>query len=81
MKILFIIRGEGRGHRKQAISLRRKLENDGHEIVGVMVGKSNTRDLPEYFTEKIKSPVVTFYSPNFILSSNNKKVHLLSSIF
>ena len=40
MKILFIIQGEGRGHLTQALSLRQKLMAEGHEIVGVLVGKS-----------------------------------------
>ena len=39
MKILFIIQGEGRGHLTQALSLRQKLMAEGHEIVGVLVGK------------------------------------------
>ena len=40
MKILFIIQGEGRGHLTQALSLRQKLTDEGHQIVGVLVGKS-----------------------------------------
>ena len=43
MKILFIIQGEGRGHLTQALSLRQKLMAEGHEIVGVLVGKSPAR--------------------------------------
>lgn len=41
MKILFIIQGEGRGHLTQALSLRQKLMAEGHEIVGVLVGKKS----------------------------------------
>ena len=40
MKILFIIQGEGRGHLTQALSLRQKLTDEGHQVVGVLVGKS-----------------------------------------
>ena len=43
MKILFIIQGEGRGHLTQALSLRQKLTDEGHQIVGVLVGKSPAR--------------------------------------
>ena len=49
MKILFIIQGEGRGHLTQALSLRQKLMAEGHEIVGVLVGKSPARRLPDFF--------------------------------
>ena len=57
MKILFIIQGEGRGHLTQALSLRQKLMAEGHEIVGVLVGKSPARRLPDFFLNKIQSPV------------------------
>ena len=40
MRILFVIQGEGRGHLTQALSLRQKLVGEGHEVVGVLVGKS-----------------------------------------
>lgn len=53
MKILFIIQGEGRGHLTQALSLRQKLMAEGHEIVGVLVGKSPARRLPDFFLNKI----------------------------
>ena len=55
MKILFIIQGEGRGHLTQALSLRQKLMAEGHEIVGVLVGKSPARRLPDFFLNKIQS--------------------------
>jgi UDP-N-acetylglucosamine:LPS N-acetylglucosamine transferase len=45
MKILFIIQGEGRGHLTQALSLRQKLTDEGHQVVGVLVGKSPARRL------------------------------------
>ena len=49
MKILFVIQGEGRGHLTQALSLRQKLADEGHEIVVVLVGKSPARRLPGFF--------------------------------
>lgn len=64
MKILFIIQGEGRGHLTQALSLRQKLMAEGHEIVGVLV-ESPARRLPDFFLNKIQSPVYPFESPNF----------------
>ena len=46
MKVLFIVQGEGRGHLTQAITLEEILRRNGHEVVEVLVGKSNTRRLP-----------------------------------
>ena len=74
MKILFIIQGEGRGHLTQALSLRQKLMAEGHEIVGVLVGKSPARRLPDFFLNKIQSPVYPFESPNFLPTAKNKQV-------
>ena len=40
MKVLFIIQGEGRGHLTQAMTMERLLMSHGHEVVGMLVGKS-----------------------------------------
>ena len=80
MKILFVIQGEGRGHLTQALSLRQKLVAEGHEIVGVLVGKSPARRLPKFFLDKINTPIYPFESPNFLPTAKNKQVNLLSSV-
>lgn len=80
MKYLFIIQGEGRGHLTQSLSLRQKLIAEGNQVVGVLVGKSPARRLPSFFVEKIKAPIYTFESPNFLPSPKNKKVGLGKSI-
>lgn len=80
MKVLFIIQGEGRGHLTQALSLRQKLTDEGHQVVGVLVGKSPARRLPDFFSEKINAPVYSFESPNFLPSAKNKQVHIGKSI-
>lgn len=68
MKFLFIVQGEGRGHLTQAISLQEILTKNGHEVVAVMVGKSNRRELPDFFSKNIHSSVLRFNSPNFLPS-------------
>ena len=80
MRVIFIIQGEGRGHLTQALSLKQMLNQDGHEVVAVMVGKSPSRQLPSFFTEKINAPVFSFESPNFLPSAKNKQVNILKSI-
>ena len=68
MKFLFIVQGEGRGHLTQAISLKEILVKNGHEVVGVMVGKSNRRELPDFFIQGIQTDIYRFNSPNFLPS-------------
>jgi len=80
MKFLFVVQGEGRGHLTQAIALREMLVKNGHEVVAVMVGESNRRELPAFFLTNIKSEVLRFESPNFLPASKNKQANLWKSI-
>ncbi|MDD2799637.1 MAG: glycosyltransferase family protein [Bacteroidales bacterium] len=80
MRYLFVVQGEGRGHFTQALSLKKTLELNGHEVVSVMVGCSAKRILPAFFTDKIGSEIIQFQSPNFMPSAKGKKSPLLISI-
>lgn len=80
MKYLFIVQGEGRGHLTQSIALEEILRKNGHEVVGVLVGKSASRELPAFFQQKIKAPILRFESPNFLPSAANKRNNLLRSV-
>jgi uncharacterized protein (TIGR00661 family) len=81
MKILFIVQGEGRGHMTQAVSLSQTLQEHGHQVAEVLIGKSNRRVIPGFFYKKIQAPVQSYESPNFLLSKNNKGIRLFPSIF
>lgn len=80
MKYLFVVQGEGRGHFTQALSLKNILEQNGHEVVAVMVGCSAQRTLPGFFINKIDTEVIRFQSPNFLPAPKGKKSFLLASI-
>ena len=80
MKFLFVVQGEGRGHITQAMTLNDILTKNGHEVVAVLVGKSNFRELPVFFTQKFGSKVLRFDSPNFLPASKNKKTNIWISI-
>ena len=80
MRVLFIIQGEGRGHLTQALSLRQKLADEGHQVVGVLVGKSPARQIPAFFSEKIHVPIYPFESPNFLPTAKNKQVNMVKSV-
>jgi uncharacterized protein (TIGR00661 family) len=81
MKYLFVIQGEGRGHLTQAISMYDMLIKNGDEVVEVLVGKSKSRKLPQFFVERIHCPILQFDSPNFLPSPKNKKSLVVESIF
>ncbi len=80
MKVMFVIQGEGRGHLTQALALKEMLQNSGHEVVDVMVGKSKNREIPGFFQDKVGMPVTLFDSPNFVPSRENRKFGLSKSI-
>lgn len=80
MKILFVVQGEGRGHLTQAITMEDMLRKNGHEVVEVLVGKSNSRSLPDFFSRNICAPVRMFDSPNFLPTPANKRSRLTRSV-
>jgi uncharacterized protein (TIGR00661 family) len=81
MKYLFIVQGEGRGHMTQAISLRNRLIQNGHEVPSVIVGKSMRREIPSFFYEKIKATIHKVNSPNFVTDKKNIKIRITKTIF
>ena len=80
MKYLFIIQGEGRGHLTQAMTLERLLRSRGHEVVEMLVGRSETRTLPAFFTAGVNAPVTYFESINFVSASKDKRPDALKSV-
>lgn len=79
-RYLFVVQGEGRGHMTQAIALQHLLTAQGHEICAVMVGKSERREIPQFFYDKINAPIIPISSPNFVTDANNKSISLSKTI-
>lgn len=80
MRFLFAIQGEGRGHLTQALSLAEMLRHHGHEVVGVLVGRSTLRTLPAFFYTKIGAPVTEFETPQFAFDRNNRSVSMFRTL-
>ncbi len=80
MRYLFVVQGEGRGHLTQALSLMSLLEQNGHEVVSIMVGCSNKRSLPDFFVNNTQNKLVKFQSPNFMPLPKEKRPFLPASI-
>jgi uncharacterized protein (TIGR00661 family) len=74
MKFVFIVQGEGRGHMTQAIAFSKMLKKQGHELTGVIVGKSRRRAIPEFFLREISAPIHLVESPNFACDKAEKKI-------
>ncbi len=75
-----MVQGEGRGHLTQALTLEKMLRRRGHEVVGMLVGRSEARELPAFFLQRAQAPVQGFLSPNFLPSKTNQRIGLGRSI-
>lgn len=80
MKYIFIVQGEGRGHLTQAMTMHRLLTDQGHEVVGVLVGTSKGRKLPDFFTQGIGVPVYPFLTANFVNSKDHKHPSIFKTV-
>lgn len=80
MKYLFIIQGEGRGHLTQAMTMEKLLVSRGHQVVGMLVGKSESRILPAFFTQGVDAPITYFESVNFVSAARDKRPDALKSV-
>ncbi|MBA4852343.1 glycosyltransferase family protein [Emticicia sp. BO119] len=80
MRFLLIVQGEGRGHLTQAIALTEILENNGHTVAGALIGTANGRDIPAFFHENFKSPVIPFSSPYLAYNQKTKALDVPKTI-
>ena len=76
MKFVFIIQGEGRGHMTQALALSQILTEAGHSVSSMIVGTSNRREIPEYFSQKANTAIHRVISPNFFYDKGKKSINL-----
>ncbi|MBS4066541.1 MAG: hypothetical protein KGZ74_18410 [Chitinophagaceae bacterium] len=77
---VFAVQGEGRGHLTQAIAVYEMLTQKGHQINAVLIGSSNRREIPAFVKDRIKAPIITYPSPNFITDKENKSIHIGKTI-
>ena len=78
---VFAVQGEGRGHLTQAIATFELLTANGHTVAAVLIGSSKRREIPAFVRERIKAPIITFYSPNFVTDKDNKSIKLSATVF
>jgi uncharacterized protein (TIGR00661 family) len=74
------VQGEGRGHYTQALSLAAVLRKHGHEVIAVLIGKSDSRQIPAFFINKIEAPLFEFSSPSFTSFYKQKRPNVLLSV-
>lgn len=65
----------------QAIAFASLLRSQDHQLVGVVVGKSPRRTLPDFFKREIKAPIHSVESPNFECDNSSKKILIGKTIW
>lgn len=80
MKFLFVIQGEGRGHLTQALTLEQMLRQAGHEVTGMLVGRSSDHPVPDFFVRHAQAPLEAFSSPQFRPAAANRRAGLTRSL-
>ncbi|WP_103019638.1 glycosyltransferase family protein [Salinibacter altiplanensis] len=74
LRCLFVVQGEGRGHLTQAMALRHMLQDAGHQVAQVVVGKSDNQAVPTFFREAFEAPVTNIESPGFVSDAADRSV-------
>ena len=65
----------------QAIALGQILRRAGHEIAATMVGRSENRTIPKFFTTQMQCPVHEFDAPKIIYNANGKGMNLIRTVY
>lgn len=79
-RFIIAVQGEGRGHLTQAIAIIRILQDQGHEVCGVIAGKNPNKPLPEFFLKSINIPILQVESPHFIMNRAGSAIHMPATI-
>ena len=52
------------------------LQRHGYEVAETLVGKSQVREVPDFFRTKIGTPVRFYDAPSFIFKKDRKRLDL-----
>ncbi len=80
LNILFIVQGDGRGHMTQALAIRRILQDAGHQICCILLGREPGQPIPDFFASKVTAPIVRYQSFAFFNNQANTAIDPLKSL-
>ena len=81
MRYLILVKGDGRGHLTQALSLTQLLISRGHHVAAIVVGAPADALLPEFIVKKSPVPVIRLDSPNLKLNAKADRIDWLKTIW
>jgi uncharacterized protein (TIGR00661 family) len=65
----------------QALALQEILYRAGYTICHVLIGKTETREIPEYFLRKVRAPVSVIPNPELVTGPDGKAVSVFHTVF
>ncbi|AQG82096.1 glycosyltransferase family protein [Spirosoma montaniterrae] len=74
MRVLFLVQGEGRGHLTQALSLAQMLQTAGHQVIGALVGVTEHRSVPAFFSNTFTAPITPVFSPGLVYNAGTNEL-------
>lgn len=74
LRILFTIQGDGRGHMTQALAVQNILQNAGHRVCGILLGREPSDAPPEFFVRKAAAPIRYYKTFVFSTDRQNKAI-------
>lgn len=79
-RFIIAVQGEGRGHLTQAIAIIHLLQEQGHEVCGVIAGTNPHKPLPDFFLKAISAPLLQVKSPHFTMNKKGSAIHMPATI-
>lgn len=76
MRYLIFVKGDGRGHLTQTLSLCQLLHERGHQVVAVAVGCPKDALVPAFFFDRCPAPITRIDSPNLMLNKRGDHIDL-----
>jgi uncharacterized protein (TIGR00661 family) len=79
MRYLIFVKGDGRGHLTQTLSLCQLLQERGHQVAAVAVGCPKDALVPAFFFDRSPAPITRMDSPNLMLNSKGDHIDLFKT--
>lgn len=79
MRYMLFVKGDGRGHLTQSLSLCQLLMARGHEVAAIVLGAPAEANIPAFIFEKAPAPVIRLHSPVFALNKTADRIDFLKT--
>ena len=65
----------------QALALQHILDEAGHSVEAVLLGRSERRKVPSFFHRQIDAPVIPIDSPNYVPDASRRAIRMIPTVW